>query len=178
MTGRSARCAPLLVLPLLLPLAAGCVERSMVITSEPYGAVVYDERQLPLSSTPADKSFVYYGKYRFTLVKDGYETLVVEEDVPPPWYEWLGLDFISENVIPWTIRDQRRFHYKLQLAHVFPTQQVLDQGAPLRAKGQTIGEALPPEPVGGRPAPTEPPGILSNPGQPLLQPPVGMPQPR
>src|SRR5438067_976049 len=98
MSYRSARSGALLVLPLLLMLVSGCVERAMVITTEPFGALVYDERQQPLSGSPADKSFVYYGRYRFTIVKDGYQTLVVEENVQPPWYEWMFLDFISENV--------------------------------------------------------------------------------
>ncbi len=178
MTYRSARRGPLLILPLVLTLAGGCVERAFVITSDPGGAVVFNERNLPLSATPADESFVYYGRYRFTLVKDGYETLVVEENVQPPWYEWTGLDFISENLIPWTIRDVHRFHYKLQRAVITPPEAVLKQGATLRAKGQTVGEALPAQPVGGQPVPTQPPGILTNPGSvPVLQPPAGMPDP-
>lgn len=176
MTFRSTRRGPLLVVPLVLAFAGGCVERAFVITSEP-SAVVFNERQEPLSRTPADESFVYYGRYRFTLVADGYETLVVEENVAPPWYEWMFIDFISENVIPWTIRDVRRFHYKLQPAQVFPTKQVLDQGESLRAKGKTVGEPLPPQPV-GQPAPTRPPGILNNPGTlPVLPAPAGLPEP-
>jgi hypothetical protein len=172
MTYRSARTAAFL-LPLALALTTGCVERAFVITTEPFGAVVYDEKNQPLSGSPADKSFVYYGKYRFTIVKDGYQTLVVEEDVKPPWYEWIGIDFISENLIPWTVRDIRRFHYKLQPATFVPLDNVLDMGKMLRAKGQTIGEPLPPGPV-GQPAPETPPGILSNPGQSVV-PPIARP---
>src|SRR4051812_14030889 len=97
----------LVCLPLALALVAGCVEHRMVITTEPYGAVVYDEKHLPIGATPADRPYTYYGVYEFTIVKDGYETMVVREDVRPPWYEVFPLDFISENVIPWTIRDVR-----------------------------------------------------------------------
>ena len=175
---RLARRGLCLALPLLLACAGGCVERAIVITSEPGGAVVYDERQIPLSGTPADKSFVYYGRYRFTLVKDGYETLVVEENIAPPWYEWTGLDFISENLIPWTLRDVHRFKYHLQPARIVTAGEVVPPAEALRAKGKTIGEALPPQPVGGQPVPTQPPGILSNPGAlPPLQAPAGMPEP-
>ncbi len=177
MTNRSAHRAGLLALPLFLALLSGCVERAMVITTEPFGAVVFDERMIPLSGSPADKSFVYYGKYRFTIVKDGYQTLVVEEDVKAPWYEWIFIDFVSENVIPWTIRDIHRFHYKMQLATVFPLDQVLQQGEPLRTKGKTLGEPEPPTIQRGQPVRAEPPGILSNPGPPLLEPPVGRPVP-
>lgn len=128
---------------LLLAVAAGCVERRMVITTEPPGAVVYDESYRPLGATPVDRPFTYYGKYRFTVVKDGYETLVVEECVQPPWYEYFPLDFVSENLIPWTIRDVRRFHYRLLPAQVVPAEQTLQQGMQLRERGKTIGVPLP-----------------------------------
>jgi hypothetical protein len=165
-----------LALPLGMALLSGCVERTMIITTEPFGAVVYDERNVPLSASPADKSFVYYGKYRFTIVKDGYETLIAEEDVPAPWYEWLGIDFISENLIPWTIRDVHRFNYTLKPAQIFPTQLVLEQGTPLRARGLALGEPLPPEFQPKTPPPPEgPPGIITNPGAPLVSPPATQP---
>jgi hypothetical protein len=135
----------------LVSLCAGCVERQMIITTEPFGApgadlgaFVYDEQNRPLSASPADKSFIYYGKYRFKLVKDGYETLIVEENVRPPWYELPGLDFFSENLVPWTIRDVRRFHYTMKLATVVPPDDVLQQGTPLRERGKTVGAPLPP----------------------------------
>jgi hypothetical protein len=133
---------------LLLAATAGCVEHRMVITTEPYGAVVYDEKYQPIGATPADRPFVYYGKYRFTLVKDGYQTLVVEENVKAPWYEVFPLDFVSENLIPYTFRDIRRFHYRLLPAQVAPAEEVLQQGQQLRDRGRTIGTApLPGESV-------------------------------
>src|SRR5262249_20183429 len=61
--------------------------------------------------SPVDDSFVYYGKYRFTLIKDGYQPLHVEQPVRPPWWEIPPLDFISENIIPFKLRDIRRFSY-------------------------------------------------------------------
>jgi hypothetical protein len=143
MTHRLVRCCGPLAWPFLLALAAGCVERRMVITTEPFGAIVYDEKNIALSASPADKPFTYYGKYSFKIVKDGYETLIVEENVQPPWYEWIGLDFISETLVPWSLRDVRRFHYKLQPVVVVPPDQVLEKGTLLRARGLTTGEPLP-----------------------------------
>ena len=35
-----------------------------------------------------DDHFVYYGNYHFTLIKDGYETLQVDQDIPAPFYEY------------------------------------------------------------------------------------------
>ena len=37
---------------------------------------------VPIGPTPVDDQFVYYGNYHFTLVKDGYETLQVDQDIP------------------------------------------------------------------------------------------------
>jgi hypothetical protein len=67
---------------------------------------------------PADDTFVYYGKYRFTLVKDGYETLHVDQEVRPPWWQYPPIDFVVENLIPYTFRDIRRFNYSMQPAEV------------------------------------------------------------
>ena len=75
---------------MLLCGATGCVERRMVIIAEPYpgaaNAIVYDEKGQPIGGTPVDKPFTYYGKYRFRIVKDGFEPLDVEQRVRAPWY--------------------------------------------------------------------------------------------
>jgi hypothetical protein len=97
---------------------AGCVERRLIIDTDPPGAIVYDEKNQPIHASPVDKPFTYYGNYRFRFTKDGYETLDVMQPVPAPWYEWPGLDFISENLIPWNIRDVRSYKYALQPAQV------------------------------------------------------------
>jgi hypothetical protein len=124
---------------------SGCVERRFVISSEPFGAIVYDEKGQPVGASPADRQFTYYGKYRFTLVRDGYQTLIVEEQVKAPWYEYFPLDFIAENVIPFTIRDVRHFNYQLQPAQVVPAETVLEQAQQRRAYGKTKGVPLTPE---------------------------------
>src|SRR2546421_1747574 len=112
--------------------ATGCVERRMVILTDPYpgatNAIVYDEKNQPIGGTPVDKPFTYYGKYRFRIVKDGFETLDTEQHVRAPWYEWPGLDFVSENLIPWTIRDVRYFRYQMQPAQVRPPENLLREG--------------------------------------------------
>jgi hypothetical protein len=124
---------------------SGCVERRFVINSEPFGAIVYDEKGQPVGASPADRQFTYYGKYRFTLVRDGYQTLVVEEQVKAPWYEYFPFDFFAENVIPFTIRDVRHFTYQLQPAQVVPAETVLEQAQQRRAYGKTKGVPLTPQ---------------------------------
>lgn len=135
---------PILGLGLLLCALTGCVERRFIITTEPHGAIVYDEKGLPMGAAPADRTFTYYGKYRFTLVKDGCETVVVEENIRPPWYQWFLLDFVSENLIPFTLRDVRRFHYALPPRQVVPPEALLQEAGKLRQEGQAIGNPVAP----------------------------------
>jgi hypothetical protein len=119
---------------------AGCVERRMVITTEPVSAIVMDEKNQIIGASPVDKPFTYYGKYSFRFAKDGYETLDVDQPVRAPWYEFPGLDFIAENLIPWTIRDVRVYHYVMQPMQIRTTKQLLTEANLLKAYGQTIGE--------------------------------------
>jgi hypothetical protein len=139
-------------------LLTGCVERRFVVTTEPPGAIVFDEKGQRMGggdgAAPVDRPFIYYGDYQFTLVKDGYETQVVREKVRAPFYEWLLLDFFSENVIPWTVRDIRRFNYQLQPKQVVPPEIVLDRGNGLRQRGLAIGVPLPNQPAGPGPVST------------------------
>lgn len=125
-------------LVLLLTLAAGCVERRFVIESDPPGALVLMNGQ-PLGATPVDGHFIYYGTYNFTLIKDGYETLQVEECFRTPWYQYFPLDFVSENLYPGKIEDVRRpLTYKLAPKMQPRTDALLGQAEQLRAKGRAL----------------------------------------
>jgi PEGA domain len=117
---------------------AGCVERRYVIYTDPPGAVVYRNGQI-LGYEPVDDYFIYYGKYDFTLVKEGYEIQHVQQDIKAPWYELPGLDFFSENVVPWRIIDRRVFNYQLQPRQVANPQQLLDEAQNLRNRGLGLG---------------------------------------
>lgn len=121
----------------LATLISGCVERRFVIESDPPGALVLVNGQ-PLGSTPADGHFIYYGNYDFTLVKDGYETLHVDQRIRAPWYQWPLVDFVSENIYPGKLEDVRRFRYNMQPAAKVNTQQLLNQAEALRDRGRSL----------------------------------------
>src|SRR5204863_7772126 len=104
--------------------------------------------------------FVYSGTYKFTLIRDGFQTQVVEEQVKAPWYEWFLVDFVTENVIPWTIRDVRRLHYTMQPAQIIAPDAILGPATKLRERGLVTGTLLPLPPA---PAPV-------NPSPPVLMP--------
>lgn len=94
---------------------AGCVERKMFVRSDPPGAAVHlNHSPAPVGVTPLEVDFDYYGVYAVRLVKDGYEDLEVAAPVPAPWYAWPGLDFLTELVLPLTIRDHHQFDYALR----------------------------------------------------------------
>lgn len=118
-------------------LLSGCVERRFVVESDPPGALVLVNNQ-PLGSTPVDGHFIYYGNYDFTLVKDGFETLHVDQRIRAPWYQWPLVDFVSENLYPGKIEDVRRFRYAMQPAAQVNTQQLLNQAEALRDRGRAL----------------------------------------
>ena len=78
----------------------------MTIRSTPPGALVYVD-DYHVGQTPVSTDFIYYGTRKIRLVKDGYETLTVRQPFPIPWYEVFPLDFVTENLWPWEIRDER-----------------------------------------------------------------------
>lgn len=123
---------------------AGCVERRFLIESDPPGAFVYQNGQF-LGATPVDVPFLYYGKYDFLLVKEGFETLKVSTRVTPPWYERPGFDFLSENLSPFHVQDVRPVSYQLQPMAQTNTVELMNQAGELRERGRAIPSAPPSE---------------------------------
>jgi hypothetical protein len=113
-----------------------------------------------IGPAPVTQHFQYYGKYRFDIIANGYQTQVVLQPVSAPWYEYFPLDFISENIVPWTIRDHRVFTYNLEPAQVVPSEVVRDAATHAREEGKGVGKPLPPRP--GQPVP--PGAVIAPPG--------------
>lgn len=149
------RCACGCAVLLAAGLLSGCVERRYVITSDPPGAVVFENGK-PIGATPVDGSFVYYGNYHFTLQRDGCDTLQVDQHIPTPWYEWFPIEFFSENVIPWRIKDVRRFHYALPPQKTVRSDEAVKRAQELRERAAAIGEPAK-APTGPTPQPPPPP---------------------
>jgi hypothetical protein len=142
--------------------APGCVQRRMTIRSNPPGALVYvDDYQL--GTTPVSHDFVYYGTRKLRLVKDGYETLTVRQPFPLPWYQYFPLDFVTENLIPWEIRDERVVDLAMAPAASVPPESVVARAEQARlASGSLPPVDIPrvvPLPAAGQPVPAPPPAI-------------------
>ena len=148
----AGRCAPSrmagrLALAIALCLtASGCVQRRLTIRSNPPGALVYVDNY-EIGTTPVSTDYIYYGKRKIRLVKDGCETLSVERWIPPPWYEYFPLDFVSENLIPTELRDERTLEFQLQPQQATPTEQLLGRAENLRQGSRVEGYVPPPQVV-------------------------------
>ena len=113
--------------------------------SNPPGALLYvDDHEIGV--TPVSHDFIYYGTRKIRLIKDGYETLNVLQPIPAPWYQYFGLDFITENMIPGEIRDERVLDYQLQPQTIVPTEQLLGRAENLRQGTQAVAALPPPVP--------------------------------
>lgn len=112
-------------------LQTGCVSRRLMVQSNPPGALVLLEGE-EIGYTPVAVDFTYYGTREITLIKDGYETLKVKQPVPAPWYQWPGIDFFSDNLLPHRVTDRRRLSYSMQVKQITPSEDLLQRADQLR----------------------------------------------
>ena len=159
----------------VLLLSAGCVQRRMTIRSNPPGALVYvDDYQL--GQTPVSTDFIYYGTRKIRLVKDGYETLTVRQPFPLPWYQVFPLDFVTENLWPWEIRDERVVDLAMVPAASTPAEEVAARAEQARLAAGSLPASPPPQPRSvPQPIPAPSPALI--PAQPLPPPALSFPQP-
>jgi len=117
-------------------LLSGCVRRRLTVRSSPPGATVYIDDQ-EVGTTPVSTPFVYYGTRKLQLVKDGYETQTIKHKVSAPWYQLPPLDFVSENLVPREIRDERIVDVELEPQRVVPVPELMSRAEELRRNSQT-----------------------------------------
>ncbi len=144
-----------LLAALMVVAVTGCVQRRLVVRSQPAGAVVYVDN-VEIGKTPTAVNFTYYGTRRIRLVRDGFETIVDFVRIQPPFYEYPGLEFVSENLVPFTIQDRRLLTYTLRPKRMVPTEQLIRRAEQLRRNsgggppvaGGPVGSRLGGSPVG------------------------------
>jgi hypothetical protein len=134
----AARTAWALTLAALVAAQSGCVQRRLTIRSNPPGAVVFIDNE-EIGATPIATDFIYYGAREIRLVKAGYETVTVLQEIPPPWYQYFPIDFFAENVVPYEIRDERVLDFQLRPQMMVPTEELLQRGEALRRSSRVDG---------------------------------------
>ena len=106
--------ARLALIALATPLCfSGCVQRRLIVKTQPEGAFVSIDRQ-PVGYSPVSVPFTYYGTREFQVEKDGFKTINVQQRVRPNWYNTFPISFFTENFSPREIRDQRIFDFQMQ----------------------------------------------------------------
>jgi len=96
-----------------LALLTGCVERTLILRSDPPGATVVvngDE----LGVAPAKVEFETYGTYDVVMSAPRYCRLHALVPVKPPWYENIPFDFFCEVVWPGKMLDEHLVTLKLE----------------------------------------------------------------
>ena len=139
--GRSRRRALSIGVALALGLGglSGCVERRYTIRTNPPGALAIVNGE-EIGPTPVSRSFTYYGDREITLMLDGHQTQTIIQKVNAPWYDNYVTEFFTENLLPYTIRDEREFDYQMAPATVPAQNDLLARAQSVRA----IGSAPPP----------------------------------
>ena len=119
----------------LAGLVGGCVRRTLTIETSPPGALVFlnDEE---VGRTPVTTDFTWYGDYDVIIRHQNYQTMRDHVQVPQPWYQLPGIDFVAEVLWPGEILDAHAFHFALT------ERQPPDEAAVLLRAGQLRNEAL------------------------------------
>jgi hypothetical protein len=132
--GRAARIVSAL---LVVSGLAGCVERRMLIVSDPPGATAIVNGQ-NIGPTPASMPFTFYGKYDVTLVRDGYQTKTYFAQLHRPWFEFFPIDFFAENLWPYHLQDDRTLQFTMEPMTQLRSEDVISDANTLRERAKTI----------------------------------------
>jgi len=135
---------------LILPIIAGCVERTITINSEPKGALVYlNDKEV--GRTPVTVPFEWYGDYEVILRKDGYQALRTHKRPKQPWYEYIPVDIFAELLYPGTIHNDHFWEFDMQKAEPVNVKELEQRALEIREQAQTENPVIT-EPVTTQPA--------------------------
>ena len=92
---------------------AGCAQRTVDITSQPSGALVYLNGE-EIGRTPLRYDFTWYSDYDVILRKEGYETLKTHRNISTPLLFIPPLDLLGEFI---GAKDHRYWNFTMQPAN-------------------------------------------------------------
>jgi len=94
--------------------SGGCVERKMMIRSDPPGAAITLDGVDTELVTPAEIPFDFGGTRAVTLIAPGKKVLETTAKLQDPWFTYFPLDIGAEFLWPGTIEDVQTFDYALE----------------------------------------------------------------
>ena len=89
----------------------GCLERTIAITTQPPGALVW-LNDVEVGRTPLETDFTFYGVYDVRIRREGYEPIITKAKAKAPVQEWVGIDLLAE-AAPIRFHDHVRWHWDL-----------------------------------------------------------------
>ncbi len=122
----------LLALALAAAILPGCLQRKILVTSEPPGAIV-EVNDVEIGRTPAETDFTFYGDYDVRVKLDGYDTIREKKTASAPLYEYPPFDLVA-TALPFDIENTVKWHFILQPATTTPEKEgaILDRARELR----------------------------------------------
>ncbi len=115
---KTIRSFPFLILVVAVFAFSGCVTRSITVKTNPSNALVYIDNKL-IGESPVTMPFTFYGTRKIMIERkdeDGvltHERTIAFEKIKAPVYEIFPLDFFSEIVWPFKIKDDQVLSYNL-----------------------------------------------------------------
>lgn len=88
---------------------AGCTQRTLSITSDPPGAVVW-VNDVEVGRTPVETDFVHFGTYDVRLRLEGHQPLATTGYAGAPLHEQPGIDLVT---LPMPLQARVEWHYVL-----------------------------------------------------------------
>lgn len=157
---RSGRCARFVLLIGALAALPGCVERVLLVRSDPPGARVFLDGE-DVGTTPARIPFEFYGTRELMVRmeetdKRGERSLAPETrlvKVRAPWHQWFPFDLATEFLWPGTIVDEHVVEFTLEPRDYDTWRANYEEGA--RARGIRFPTDPPPPEDGGSPPPSD-----------------------
>jgi hypothetical protein len=98
----------------MAPLAGltGCVRRTLEITTEPSGALIWVNGR-EVGRTPVSVDFTHYGTYDLMIQKKGWEPIIDARRAPVPVTDLPGPDLAVE-ILPIDVHHVVKWHIELQ----------------------------------------------------------------
>ena len=112
---------------------AGCVRRTICITTEPPNALVFlNDQEIGRSEVTTD--FLWYGDYDVIIRKEGYETLKTHWNIKAPWYQVVPIDFFAEVLGPKHLHDVHSRHFVLEPRQLPTTEELIERAQETRKR--------------------------------------------
>ncbi len=91
--------------------SGGCLKRTISVTTEPPGALVWIN-DVEVGRTPLETDFTFYGTYDVRVRREGYEPLITSAKAKTPVQELPGVDLLAE-VAPVRLHNIVHWHWVL-----------------------------------------------------------------